>query len=130
MRVNRIDHINIRTSQLAETCSFYQQVLGLERGVVMGEGVDQVRNAWLYDEEKRPIIHVNMPNEGELEMRGGDTGKLDHVALDCNGFDEMVDRLETQGVEHRIAVFEKFNFKQIFIHDPNGVRLELNFAKG
>ncbi|MDB5697508.1 MAG: hypothetical protein JWN69_312 [Alphaproteobacteria bacterium] len=32
MRVNRIDHINLRTSLLEETSAFYENMLGLKRG--------------------------------------------------------------------------------------------------
>jgi catechol 2,3-dioxygenase-like lactoylglutathione lyase family enzyme len=128
MRVNRIDHFNLRTSQLEETCAFYETLLELRRG--RAAGMDQGRNAWMYDGEDRPIVHINMPRDNEQELDGGDTGKLHHVALDCHGYDEMMKRIEDLGVRHETNFIEEIGLRQVFLYDPNGVRLELNFQKG
>jgi len=128
MRVNRIDHINLRTSQLEETCQFYERLLELRRG--RAAGMDQDRNAWMYDEGGRPIIHINMPEEGEHEPEPGSTGKLHHVALDCRGYDELMQRVKNLGVYHETNYIDEIGLRQVFLYDPNGVRLELNFQAG
>jgi catechol 2,3-dioxygenase-like lactoylglutathione lyase family enzyme len=128
MRVNRIDHFNLRTHLLDETCDFYEKLLELRRG--RAAGMDQGRNAWMYDEQDRPIIHINMPNDGEKELPGENTGRLHHVALDCHGYDEMMKRIEDLGVYHETNFIDEIGLRQVFIYDPNGVRLELNFQAG
>jgi catechol 2,3-dioxygenase-like lactoylglutathione lyase family enzyme len=125
MRVNRIDHFNLRTSLLEETSSFYEKLLGLKRG--RAAGMDQSRNAWLYDEEGRPIVHVNMPADGERELPGDDTGKVHHIALDCTGYDAMIARLKKLQQAYQINVIAEIGLRQLFVMDPNGLRLELNF---
>ena len=125
MRVNRIDHINLRTPLMQETCRFYEELLGLKAGYV--PGMDPDRNAWLYDESGSPIIHVNVPPEGEAVATADGTGRLHHVAFDCDGHEEMVQRLDRLGVEYRTTIVKEIALRQIFVLDPNGVRLELNF---
>lgn len=125
MRVNRIDHINLRTSLLEETSVFYEKLLGLKRG--RAAGMDQSRNAWLYDEEGRPIVHVNMPERGEREMPGDDTGRVHHIALDCTGYDAMIARLDELQQAYQSNVIAEIGLRQLFVMDPNGLRLELNF---
>lgn len=125
MRVNRIDHINLRTPLLEETAVFYERLLGLKRG--RPANLDPARNAWLYDEEGHPIVHVNLPEPGEEVLRGDDSGRLHHVALDCAGHDETVARLAEMGVSHQSNFIEEIGLRQLFVLDPNGVRLELNF---
>jgi len=126
--VQSIDHINLRTPQLEETLSFYEQLLGLRRG--RAAGMDQARNAWLYDDADKPIIHVNMPEESEAVPEPIHSGRLHHVALDCAGFDGTVDRIAELGLESSHNYIDEIGLRQIFVFDPNGVRLELNFRKG
>jgi len=128
MRVNRIDHINIRTPLLEETLSFYERLLDLKRG--RAAGMDQARNAWLYDQDEQPIVHVNMPDEGELLPGDADTGRVHHVALDCVGHDEFMGRVRQMDVPHSLNLIDEIGLRQVFIMDPNGVRLELNFRAG
>ena len=125
MRVNRIDHINLRTPLLDETIGFYVGLLNLRRGEAVS--MDQARNAWLYDEENRPIIHINMPNEGDPEYLGTDSGRLHHIAFDCAGYDEQVERLAELGYDYSVNVIAQIGLRQIFLPDPNGVSIELNF---
>ena len=125
MRVNRIDHINLRTPLLEETAVFYERLLGLRRG--RPASLDPARNAWLYDEEGHPIVHINLPDPGEAVPSGGDSGRLHHVALDCLGYDETLARLVEMEVSHQSNFIAEIGLKQLFVLDPNGVRLELNF---
>lgn len=128
MQVNRIDHINLRTPLLEETLVFYERLLDLKRG--RAAGMDQARNAWLYDPEGAPIVHVNMPDEGEQLLQGNDSGRIHHVALDCVGHDETMAKIADMGLDYSTNFIEEIGLRQIFVLDPNGVRLELNFRAG
>ena len=129
MKVQALDHVNIITSDLDGTCTFYAELLGLER-----------RNApppltprwaqWMYDGEERAILHINSldcPRTFERDVAQGPTGSIHHVALRCDGFQEMVARLKARGAEHQINLIDAIGLRQIFTMDPNGVLLELNF---
>jgi hypothetical protein len=58
---------------------------------------------------------------------GPGSGAVHHIALDCGGHDDMVARLERLGVQHRRNAVPAIGLRQIFVHDPNGVMVELNF---
>ena len=128
MHVNRIDHINLRTPLLEETLVFYERLLDLKRG--RAAGMDQARNAWLYDPAGAPIVHVNMPDDGEQPLQGNDSGRIHHVALDCVGHDETMAKITDMDLDYSTNFIEEIGLRQIFVLDPNGVRLELNFRAG
>jgi hypothetical protein len=53
------------------------------------------------------------------------SGPVDHVALAREGYEQLAARLAAAGVE---AVRNEVPgvFRQLFVTDPNGVRIELN----
>jgi catechol 2,3-dioxygenase-like lactoylglutathione lyase family enzyme len=132
MRVNRLDHVNIQTTRLAETVRFYAAVLDLE-AKDPPPPLDPAEVRWMHDGDGRAIFHLSSP--GSLDAIediniGEDTGAIHHVALDCSGHDLMVERLEQLGVRHRLNHVVAIDLKQIFVRDPNGVLLELNYRQG
>ena len=129
MKVQALDHVNIITGDLDGSCAFYADLLGLER-----------RNApppltpnwaqWMYDSDDRAILHINSldcPRVFERDVAEGPTGAIHHVALRCEGYDEMIARLNARGAEYQINLINAIGLRQIFTQDPNGVLLELNF---
>ena len=125
MRVNRIDHFNIRTRDLDRLCAFYTEVLGLE----IGERPPfDSPGVWLYA-GGHPILHVGVDKDGDPASGPDDTLPLDHIALETEGLADAVARLEKAGVEYRMADVPGRNMKQIFVRDPDGVALELNFTR-
>lgn len=124
MRVNRIDHFNIRTRDLDRLCEFYTEVLGLEIG---DRPPFDSPGVWLYA-GGHPILHVGIEKEVERTSGRDDTLPLDHIALETEGLAEAVARLEKAGVEYRMNDVPGRQMKQIFVRDPDGVALELNFT--
>jgi hypothetical protein len=55
------------------------------------------------------------------------SGAIDHIAFDCEGHEEIKARLEGLKIPMVENAFPALNFQQIFIKDPNGITLELNF---
>lgn len=130
MRVNGLDHINIQSNDLAATVRFFADVLDLEPRDPPA-GLDPKLVQWMYDREGRPLFHLSTPGMllGESpELAGaGHTGPLHHVALDCSGHDAMIARLDALGLDHRTNHVASIELRQIFVRDPNGVLLELNY---
>ena len=124
MRINRIDHFNIRTRDLDALCEFYTEVLGLEIG---DRPPFDSPGVWLYA-GGHPILHVGIAKEGEEKGRGDGTLPLDHIAFETEGITDTVTRLEKAGVEYRVFDVPGREMKQIFVRDPDGVALELNFT--
>lgn len=122
MRVNRIDHFNIRTRDLDRLCEFYTGVVGLE----IGERPPfDSPGVWLYA-GGHAILHVGVANDGE--GHGDGTLPLDHIALETEGLADALARIEKAGIEYRMVDVPGRDMKQIFIRDPDGVALELNFT--
>jgi catechol 2,3-dioxygenase-like lactoylglutathione lyase family enzyme len=125
--VRRIDHVNIRTEHMEESADFYVRLLGLTRTVPPGMPAGLVA-IWLRDDNDYPLIHLNAPSADEPDRSGViDTGRLHHVAFDCEGHDGVIATLEAMGAAYECNLVESIGLRQIFVLDPNGLRLELNF---
>ena len=56
------------------------------------------------------------------------SGVVDHIAYRCTGLREMMENLQKHGVKfHKRRVNDQGLF-QLFMLDPNGVKVELNFS--
>lgn len=127
-----LDHINIQTVKLDETVSFYRDVLDLRAGNPPAP-LDPAKVQWMFADEGRAIFHLSSP--GSLTAiadinSSGDTRAVHHVALACRGHDAMVEKLDRMGLDHRLNHVVAIDLKQIFIRDPNGILLELNYRSG
>lgn len=131
MTVEAIDHVNIVTDDLEGCARFYVDVIGLKRG---GSPLPADVAAWLYDDAGRAVVHLNTrdaPGAYQRETASGPTtGAVHHVALRCHGHGAVADRLARHGHDHRRNEIADIGLKQIFVCDPNGVLLELNFFNG
>ena len=54
-------------------------------------------------------------------------GTIDHVAFRAEDFDAARKTLKEKGVEFSEVNIPDFDLRQIFLHDPDGVKIELNF---
>ena len=126
MRVNRIDHFNIRTRDLDRLCEFYTQVLGLEVG---DRPPFDSPGVWLYA-GGHPILHVGVARDdnGDSDSGSDNTLPLDHIALETEGLADAVERLDRAGIAYRMVDVPGREMKQIFVRDPDGVAIELNFT--
>ena len=122
MAIKGLDHVTLNVAELDASRRFYVDVLGLREG---DRPPFDSPGAWLYSGD-RPIIHL-------VAGRGGGeaaTGALDHVALRAEGLAAMVARLTAAGIAHQAFTVPGLGFKQIFMRDPDGVRIELTFEAG
>lgn len=127
MRILKIDHINIRTPLFEETLRFYEDCLGMRRGPV-GSVHGRPQNLWLYADGV-PLIHVNGPTGDEVVAEIGVKSRLDHFALSCSGLAQWRAHLTAQGVAFREARLQGREVTQLNLLDPNGVKIELQFAE-
>jgi catechol 2,3-dioxygenase-like lactoylglutathione lyase family enzyme len=126
--VKALDHVNIRTSDVPGTVRFFSEVLGLTAGEAPGMNADEF--AWMFTSAGAPIFHVQLERADSLapglSNREG-TGPIDHIALDCTGHDLVVAKLTALGFPYRLNEVASAGLRQIFVFEPNGIRLELNF---
>ncbi|HEX7853449.1 MAG TPA: VOC family protein [Sphingobium sp.] len=121
MTVSGLNHVNIRTLDMPATAHFYTSILGLRYdGTELVNG--RPRN-WLYDANGHPIIHLR-----DLAPSGETTGAFDHVALNCEDMPKVVERLKAQNIDYAVIDTVVDGVIQMFLKDPNGIPLELNFT--
>ncbi|WP_291684665.1 VOC family protein [Bradyrhizobium sp.] len=122
MSVGVLDHFNIRTRKLADTVRFYEDVLGLEKGARPDFAFP---GAWMYSEGKAVVHLVDISKTDEPQKP--DSGVVHHVAFVSQGFAGMKKRLESKGMPFDARQVPGGDLWQIFVNDPNGVMIELNY---
>lgn len=135
MPIQRLDHYSIRTSKLEECRKFYVDVLGFE----VGERPPfKFPGLWLYN-DGRAVVHIIGFDESDpksvVEYLGdkrpeevNGTGTIDHVAFTAAGLAEMRACLGRHGIPYQERTVPNLMLHQLFVKDPNGVMLELNYA--
>jgi catechol 2,3-dioxygenase-like lactoylglutathione lyase family enzyme len=125
MPLRRLDHLLVLTDDLEGTKDFYCDALGL----AVGERPPlEFPGYWLYLDGV-PCLHVaeRGPYEAHAAGLGLRTGPaVDHVAFAGAGYDELLARLKAAGVEATTNEVPAAGLRQLFLTDPNGVRVEVN----
>ena len=134
-----LNHVSIRTLDLDGTRHFYTTVLGLADGP---RPPFPFPGIWLYagdtGDYANAMVHVigldpHDPNGlnqylGERDNTGlQGSGAVDHLAFFANGLAEMMNRLQAAGVPYRAREVPVLGLHQVFVDDPNGIVIELNF---
>lgn len=133
----RLEHYNIRTTRLEPTVRFYAEVIGLRAGPLPSGRP----GAWMYDPQDVPIVHINAidPNDpaammglnahlGEKDpatLNG--SGAIDHVAFEGDDYDGFRSHLARCGVAYKERDVPAMSLRQLFVTDPNGITVEINF---
>ena len=122
MSVGLLDHFNIRTRNLADTVRFYEQVMDLTNG---DRPNFPFSGAWMYSEGK-PVVHLVDIGDTD-EPQKPDSGVVHHVAFASRGFNSMKQRLTSKNLPFDVRAVPGVAVWQIFVTDPNGVMIELNY---
>ena len=134
MPLTSLEHCAIRTVKLEETKDFYTDALGLS----IGDRPDfPFPGYWLYLGDTAVVHLVGIdPDDpqglidtlGDVDIDSLDgTGSFDHVAFNASDAPELLDRLRRLGIPLRERQVPNLNLFQIFIEDPNGVTIEVNY---
>lgn len=122
-----LDHINLRADRatLDALKDFYCDVVGLEVGA---RPPFPSFGYWLYA-GGRAVVHLYQAAAGETRRTDVDT-TFDHVAFRCDGSDRVEALLRARGIAYRKAVVPGGGPLQLFLSDPAGNKVELNFGAG
>lgn len=122
MHIGRLNHFTLRCrpQELVELRDFYVGVLGL----VEGPRPDfSFPGHWLYG-DGAAIVHL----AGVLASRPArETGPLDHIAFSGRDLAATRQRLNDRNVLFDERPVPGFPLQQVFLSDPQGLRLELTF---
>jgi catechol 2,3-dioxygenase-like lactoylglutathione lyase family enzyme len=134
MPINTLDHYSIRTADLAATRSFFVDVMGFE----VGPRPDfPFPGVWLY-QGGIAVVHVigiDPTDSAGLQDYLGDrsateeagSGMIDHVAFAATDIDAVRSRISAAGMEFRERQVPAMQLRQLFVNDPSGITIELNF---
>ena len=121
MAIDGFQHVNIRCAHLDRARDFYVLALGLRVG---DRPPFPSSGYWLYLGEQ-PVVHLVQLGTGEVRDAG--SGRVDHVAFRGVDLDRTREMLRSAGIAFRETVVPRDNTIQILIHDPDGLKIELNF---
>ncbi|HEX3756990.1 MAG TPA: VOC family protein [Rhizomicrobium sp.] len=122
MPLESLQHVNIRCADARASRNFYVEVIGLTEGP---RPPFPFPGHWLYLGDV-PVIHLVQKPDGEAR-RGPGTGEIDHIAFGGGDLEGMRARLVARGLSYQEKIVPRDGVIQLFLHDPEGVKLELNF---
>ena len=137
--IQSLNHFSIRTADLDASRRFYEDVLGLQ----VGPRPDfSFPGLWIYAGDTanpyNAVVHIigidrNDPeglkqylgDRDESTLQGG--GALDHVAFFATGLADKLAHLNRLGITPRERTVPSIGLHQLFLDDPNGIVIELNY---
>lgn len=134
-----LNHFSIRTTDLDATRVFYETVLGLTVGP---RPAFPFPGLWMYNGDHSStvnamvhVIGIDKNDPEGLKQYLGDrdasslqgTGVVDHIALMATGLEDMLVHLKRLGVPCRERTVPSLGLHQLFLDDPCGLVIEMNY---
>lgn len=140
MSIGRLDHYSIRTFDVASSERFYTQVMGFEVGP---RPPFKFPGIWLYNgaptSGSNGVVHiigidlndvqglVDYLGDVDVEKLKDGTGTVDHIAFLATDRMALVARCSAYGIAIRERTVPSLGLHQVFMEDPSGVTIELNY---
>lgn len=124
MQIARLDHVNIRTNQLAKMIDWYHKILGLEQG---NRPDFSFNGAWMYAGDSA-VVHLIEVDDDVVGHGSEGKLRLEHFALSATGCEAFETKLQDAGVEFRRSEIKSFKLIQINVWDPDGNHIHIDFA--
>jgi catechol 2,3-dioxygenase-like lactoylglutathione lyase family enzyme len=135
MPLEKLEHYLVLSDDMEATRDFYTELLCLETGFRPDLGFP---GYWIYLGDT-PVIHIaeweSYRRYGAdagvpVSERGPGTGPLDHIAFNGTDPEDMIRRLEARGLAYQRNDVPGAGLRQLFLNDPNGLKIELNYRVG
>jgi catechol 2,3-dioxygenase-like lactoylglutathione lyase family enzyme len=120
MAVSGMNHFTILTDDVPGTVEFYGRLLGLRDGPRPDLGFP---GAWMYAGDVA-VLHI-VGGKAREQLRAG---VIDHIAFTAHDLADTIATLTAYNVEHICRQQVGTGLWQVFFHDPNGARVELDFS--
>ncbi|TWT13676.1 VOC family protein [Reyranella sp. CPCC 100927] len=119
MPATLLEHYNVFCKDLKKTVDFYEKYVGLRDG---DRPPFPFPGAWMYAGEQA-VLHL--VSESGRSDHG--SGAIDHIALRCTDIRATLDLLKKDGVDYMLRKVPARPLQQVFVHDPDGIQIEMNF---
>jgi catechol 2,3-dioxygenase-like lactoylglutathione lyase family enzyme len=128
MLIGQLFHAAIKTADLEASVRFYTQVMGM---VVAERPPIGFPGAWLQPAlaGAAAIFHLyagDAAKEADGTVQTG-SAAIDHLSVTCQGYRSFQAQFEKFGLPYRENLVPATPLWQLFVHDPNGIQLELTF---
>jgi catechol 2,3-dioxygenase-like lactoylglutathione lyase family enzyme len=126
MTTKGLNHVNLRAPRdvLDQLRDFYCDIVGLEVGP---RPPFPAFGYWLYA-GGRAVVHLYQAGAEEVRQTNVET-TFDHVAFDCEDSEAVEALLRGRGVAYQKAIVPASRQLQLFLVDPAGNKVELNFGE-
>jgi len=115
-----MNHFTIFSEDTQKTLDFYVGLLGLTVGPRPDLGFP---GAWLYSGGDHALLHVYF----DRPMPAQRAGVIDHMAFSASGLAAVKARFDAAGHKYDLRRQAGAGTWQLFCHDPNGAKVELDF---
>ena len=138
MAIQTLAHYSVRTTRLKASRHFYVDVLGFREGF---RPPFDFPGLWLYkgdDEAQYGVVHIigidpdapqglveYLGDKSEASLHG--SAAIDHLAFLATDLPDMRRRLQQAGLGFRERTVPSIGLHQLFVEDPSGVTIELNY---
>jgi catechol 2,3-dioxygenase-like lactoylglutathione lyase family enzyme len=138
MGIRKLAHFSVRTTDMEASRRFYVDVMGFQEGF---RPPFNFPGLWLYrggDEADYGVVHIigidpedpsglveYLGDKAEEGLKG--SGAVDHVAFLASDLPDMHRRLKAAALPYRERTVPGLGLHQVFVEDPSGVTIELNF---
>jgi catechol 2,3-dioxygenase-like lactoylglutathione lyase family enzyme len=135
MGLSHIEHFLVAADDIDATRDWYARVLGMTCGPHPDFGFPV---HWMYLGDV-DVVHIGPSAKSANDIQkkylgrtaqdaGAGTGAIDHIAFRATGLRAMLQHLRAQGVGFAQRRANGQALFQLFFHDPNGIKIELNYA--
>lgn len=127
LRLTTIDHVGLTAADLDKTVDFYQR-LGLTLLRTSGPNADGVRSAVIQVGSQE----LNIFSRPGLVASGSEgAAGIDHFgfSVEAASIEEVVADLRAAGLTIARGPIERRDATALFLHDPDGVRVELQLKR-
>jgi catechol 2,3-dioxygenase-like lactoylglutathione lyase family enzyme len=137
MPISHIEHFLVAADDIDATRDWYARVLGMKSGPHPDFGFPV---HWMYVNDV-DVVHIgpSAKSAGDIQKKylgrtsqksEEGTGALDHIAFRATGLRDMLQHLHAERVPFSQRRANGQALFQLFLYDPNGIKIELNYAAG
>lgn len=120
MTIEGMNHFTVLSSNLEKSKAFYINILGLTEGY---RPPFEFPGAWLYAGDQA-VLHIMAGRPMPINA----PGIIDHMAFTASDLQSVVDTLKQHGIKYTLQRLKALDVWQLFCHDPDGAKVELDFA--
>ena len=118
-----MNHFTVIAEDRQQTLDFYVGVLGLREGHRPDLGFD---GAWLYGDAPGALVHLYFDRKPPAQR----AGVIDHMAFTARDVKAVKARFDAAAIRYDLRRQTGSGTWQLFCHDPNGAKVELDFDSG